>query len=76
MTSITGNHLFRRSTCGWGDRAAAFLDDNDVDYEDHVFSSKAEEESFKQQHEVSTTPQVFLQGKRIGGYEDLARHYQ
>lgn len=30
--------------------------------------------AFKAEHGVETTPQVFIDGERIGGYEDLQRH--
>lgn len=75
MTALTGDHIFRKSTCIWGDKAVELLDRQGVEYQDHVFKSRAEEERFKQAHGVRTTPQVFLQGERIGGYDDLARHF-
>jgi hypothetical protein len=36
--------------------------------------SQEETEAFKTAHDVKTTPQVFIGGKRIGGYEDLRRY--
>ena len=30
---------------------------------------------FKDEHGVTTTPQVFLKGRRIGGYDELASHF-
>ena len=43
--------------------------------EDHWLTTKAETEAFKAKHGVKTTPQVFIGGKRIGGYEDLRRFF-
>ncbi|NYS24030.1 glutaredoxin [Rhodobacteraceae bacterium 2376] len=41
---------------------------------DHPLTSRAEIDAFKARHDVDTTPQVFIKGQRIGGYEDLLRH--
>ncbi|MEY4640116.1 MAG: hypothetical protein RLZZ227_110 [Pseudomonadota bacterium] len=32
-------------------------------------------EAFKAEHGISTTPQVFIGADRIGGYDDLRRHF-
>ncbi|CEG58118.1 protein of unknown function [Legionella fallonii LLAP-10] len=29
----------------------------------------------KEKHDVKTTPQTFINGERIGGYDDLRRHF-
>jgi glutaredoxin len=42
--------------------------------EDHQLRTKEETETFKAEHDVKTTPQVFIGSKRIGGYEDLRRY--
>ncbi|HEY6131228.1 MAG TPA: MauE/DoxX family redox-associated membrane protein, partial [Halioglobus sp.] len=34
-----------------------------------------EDEAFKIQHDVKTTPQAFIGGERVGGYEDLRRFF-
>ncbi len=41
---------------------------------DHWLRSRSETEAFKAQHGVETTPQVFISGERIGGYDELRRH--
>jgi glutaredoxin len=38
-----------------------------------LLTSRDEVEAFKSEHGVPTTPQVFADGKRIGGSEDLSR---
>lgn len=40
--------------------------------EDIKLESRAEVDEFKQKHQVVTTPQIFFDRERIGGYEDLA----
>ena len=41
---------------------------------DHPLRSREEVEAFKREHDVETTPQVFIDGERVGGYEALRRH--
>ena len=67
--------IYRKPSCPWGEKAVKLLKEKGIEFEDHKFASKEEEEEFKNKHEVKTTPQVFLDGKRIGGYTDLAEHF-
>lgn len=71
----SGNKLYRKQQCGWADKAEALLDDKGIDYEVHKFASKDEEEAFKEEHGVGTTPQVYIDHERIGGYTELADHF-
>lgn len=32
-------------------------------------------DAFKNKHDVDTTPQAFINGERIGGYEELREHF-
>jgi glutaredoxin len=41
--------------------------------EDHWLKTKAETDAYKAANEVKTTPQILIDGKRIGGYDDLRR---
>jgi glutaredoxin len=59
--------------CPFGVRAKAMLEEANFDVEEHILSSREEVESFKAEHDVSTTPQVFVEGKRIGGSDDLGK---
>lgn len=43
--------------------------------EDHHLESHEETEAFKKEHGVDTTPQTFIDGERIGGYDDLCEHF-
>ncbi|MCM8527164.1 MAG: glutaredoxin [Lentisphaeraceae bacterium] len=69
------SEIYRRQNCPWGEKAVKLLNEKGIDFKDHIFSSKEEEEKFKESHGVKTTPQIFLEGKRIGGYTDLAKHF-
>ncbi|HCS29202.1 MAG TPA: glutaredoxin [Spongiibacteraceae bacterium] len=74
-TSVQHNDLYRRPDCPWGKKAAALLRQQHVDYVDHPFDSREQENRFKADTGVETTPQVYLRGQRIGGYDELAEHF-
>ena len=60
-------------TCPWGLKALDLLKRSGFAVEDHHLTTRAETDAFKAEHGVATTPQVFIGGKRIGGYDDLRR---
>jgi glutaredoxin len=59
--------------CPWGVKAKDLLRRAGYQVEDHHLVTRAETDAFKAKHGVATTPQVFIQGERIGGYDDLRR---
>ncbi len=61
--------------CPWGLRAVKLLKEKGIAFEDHKLTSKADAEMFKAQYAVSTTPQIFFDDERIGGYTDLAAYF-
>ena len=60
-------------TCPFGVRAKAMLEENGYSVEDRVLQSREEVDAFEEKQGVATTPQVFIDGKRIGGSDDLER---
>ena len=62
-------------TCPFGVRAKQMLEQNGFEVEDNILGSRDEVEAFKSEHGVRTTPQTFIGGKRIGGFDDLRRHF-
>ncbi len=58
--------------CPWGLKALRRLQEQQIPFEDHRLTTDAEVQAFKAQHQVATTPQIFSNGKGIGGYSDLA----
>lgn len=75
MSSKPVATLYRMKTdthvCPFGLKSRALLNRKGYDVEDHLLTSREETDAFKQAHEVKTTPQTFIDGKRIGGYDDL-----
>ena len=59
-------------TCPYGVACTQMLEEAGIDYEDRILKSREEVDSFEAEHGVSTTPQCFVDGKRIGGSEELA----
>ena len=60
--------------CPHGLKAKDALVRNGFEVDDIHLKSREEIEAFKNENEVSTTPQVFIDGKRVGGYDDLAAY--
>jgi glutaredoxin len=61
--------------CPYGLKAKHLLESRGYDVEDHWLTTRAETDAFKAAHDVRTTPQTFIDGKRIGGHDDLRRFF-
>lgn len=60
--------------CPYGLKAKDLLERSGYNVEDHHLTSRMEVDAFKAEHGVATTPQVFIGGERIGGYDDIRTH--
>ena len=60
--------------CPYGLKALDLLRHKGFNVDDHHLTTRAGTDAFKAEHGVKTTPQVFIAGERIGGYDDLRRH--
>ncbi|MDO6415362.1 glutaredoxin domain-containing protein [Sphingomonas sp. BIUV-7] len=65
--------ILPEETCPFGVRAKALLEEKGYAIEEHVLRSRDEVDAFEQKHGVQTTPQIFIDGERIGGSDDLER---
>jgi len=61
-------------TCGYGTAARDLLKREGFEIEEHVLRSRRETDAFKEKHNISTTPLIFIDGVKIGGFTDLRRH--
>jgi glutaredoxin len=61
--------------CPFGLKSKFLLESEGYTVEDHWLCSRGETDAFKAEHRVETTPQTFIGGKRIGGYNDLRRFF-
>ena len=62
-----------KHVCPWGVKALDLLRRSGFEVEDHHLRTREETDAFKVEHGVATTPQVFIGGERIGGYDDTRR---
>ncbi|WP_341863624.1 glutaredoxin family protein [Gymnodinialimonas sp. 57CJ19] len=62
-------------TCPYGLKSKDLLEREGYSVDDRHLTSRDETDAFKQEHGVKTTPQTFIEGERIGGYDDLAAHF-
>jgi glutaredoxin 3 len=63
-------------TCPFGVRAKSMLEQKGVDFEERILSSRDEVEAFKEEHGVPTTPQLFVNGERIGGSREIEAYLE
>ncbi|MET0292346.1 MAG: glutaredoxin [Steroidobacteraceae bacterium] len=62
-----------KHTCPFGLKAKSLLSRSGYSVEDHPLESREATDAFKAQHGVATTPQIFIDDQRVGGYDDLRR---
>lgn len=63
------------NTCPSGLKALDLLKAKGFSVEDHPLTSRTEIDAFKAEHDVKTTPQIFIDGKRVGGFTDLEAYF-
>lgn len=57
--------------CPFGLKSKWLLERQGFEVEDHHLTTRTQTDAFKETFGVSTTPQTFIEGERIGGYEAL-----
>jgi glutaredoxin len=72
-TAILYRMVMESHTCPYGLKAKDLLRRSGYAVDDRHLTTRAETDAFKAEHDVATTPQVFIDGKRVGGYDDLRR---
>ncbi|TXN21130.1 glutaredoxin [Methylobacterium sp. WL9] len=66
--------VLEKHVCPYGLKTKDLLEREGFKVEDHWLTTREETDRFKAEHGVKTTPQTFIAGERIGGYDDLRRH--
>ena len=61
--------------CPYGLKTLDLLRRKGFEVDDQWLTTRAETDAFKAKHGVKTTPQTFINGERIGGYDDLRRYF-
>jgi glutaredoxin len=60
--------------CPFGLRARAMLEQAGFDIDERILATRAEVEAFKDEHDLTTTPLVEIDGRVVGGSDDLERY--
>lgn len=61
--------------CPYGLKSLHLLKRKSFQINDHKLRSREETDKFKEEHQVKTTPQTFINGQRIGGYDELREYF-
>jgi glutaredoxin len=63
-------------TCPFGVRAKELLEQAGYEVEDRVLRTRDEVDRYMREQGVDTTPQVFIEGERIGGCDELEEYLE
>ncbi|WP_102109989.1 MauE/DoxX family redox-associated membrane protein [Oceaniglobus roseus] len=61
--------------CPYGLKSVHLLKSKGFEVDDNWLETREETDAFKARHGVKTTPQTFIGGERIGGYDALREHF-
>lgn len=61
--------------CPYGLKAVDLLRRKGYQVDDRHLTTREQTDAFQREHDVETTPQVFIDGRRIGGYDELREHF-
>ncbi|GMN13500.1 MauE/DoxX family redox-associated membrane protein [Altererythrobacter sp. MTPC7] len=64
-----------KHVCPYGTKSKYLLEREGYTVEDHHLTTREETDAFKEKHGVKTTPQTFIGGERLGGYDALRAHF-
>ena len=69
--------IYTKDNCVWCTRAKNLMDDFNISYLEHDLSDEDERKEFYKEvgENVSTVPQVYIDGNRIGGYKELSKWF-
>lgn len=74
-TAILHRMVMPGHTCPYGLKAKHLLETQGYRVDDRWLKTRTETDAFKAEHGVKTTPQTFIGGERIGGYDDLRAYF-
>ncbi|WP_238319301.1 glutaredoxin [Parvularcula oceani] len=74
-TAVLYRMVMEKHLCPYGLKSKALLERKGYTVEDHHLRTREETDAFKEKHGVKTTPQTFIGGERIGGYDALREHF-
>ena len=75
-TAVLYRMILPDHTCPFGVRAKAMLEQAGFEVDDQVLETREDVDAFQEEHDVETTPQVFIDGERIGGSDALEEYLE
>jgi len=72
-TATVYRMVMEKHVCPWGLKTKYLLEKEGYAVDDHWLTTREETDAFKAKWDVKTTPQTFIDGTRVGGYDDLRR---
>ena len=60
--------------CPYGEQAKELLEDHDFAVDDRLLKTREEADAFMDEHGLSTTPLIVIDGEPVGGSDDLERY--
>jgi glutaredoxin/uncharacterized membrane protein YphA (DoxX/SURF4 family) len=66
---VTPDHL-----CPWGIKALDLLKRHGLEVTDHHLETMAANQAYKEKNDVEETPQIFIEDRHLGGYDELREH--
>jgi glutaredoxin len=67
---VTDKHI-----CPFGIKTVDLLKRQGFEVEDNWLTNRVDTDAFKEKHDVKTTPQTFIDGDRIGGFDALRKRF-
>lgn len=74
-TATLARMVMDKHVCPYGVKSKWLLEKHGFTVDDRWLTTREETDAYKKEHGVDTTPQTFIDGKRIGGYTDLRRFF-
>ena len=74
-TAVLHRMVMPGHVCPYGRKSKWLLERRGYAVEDHHLTSREETDAFKAKHDVKTTPQAFIGGERVGGYDALRERF-
>lgn len=74
-TATLARMVMDKHVCPYGVKSKWLLEKHGYTVDDRWLTTREETDAYKAEHGVDTTPQTFIDGKRIGGYTDLRRFF-
>ncbi len=82
MSATTAEHeavlyrmVMKDHVCPYGLKSLDLLKRKGFEVDDRHLETRAETDAFKEEHGVDTTPQTFIEGQRVGGYDDVRAYF-